>query len=256
MVAKCNSMNQGNKSSTNNPLIHPNDYQNNTNEYQEVTTSHLFPWNEYEQGLALGSYFWIYIFSQIPGGIFARKYGAKLVFGMGNLLSALLGSLLPVAMNYHLYALIFIQVIQGLLAGVAYPAVHDTAAKWIPQNQISGPVGIGLTYPISALLINLLGWKAVFYFGSLIGIIWYLAWYFLAFDTPMEHPRISEKERTYILNNLETSVDYSGENKSVPWRKVFTSVPFLTLLITNWTACMRFYVLLLKTPAYLAQVHG
>ncbi|KAK0070573.1 hypothetical protein PV326_002356, partial [Microctonus aethiopoides] len=72
----------------------------------------------------------------------------------------------------------------------------------------------------------------------------------------MEHPRISEKERTYILNNLETSVDYSGENKSVPWRKVFTSVPFLTLLIANWAACMGFYVLIMETPTYLAQVHG
>ncbi|KAK0070604.1 hypothetical protein PV326_002308 [Microctonus aethiopoides] len=36
MVAQCNSMTQGNKLSTNNSLILPNDYQNNTNEYQEV----------------------------------------------------------------------------------------------------------------------------------------------------------------------------------------------------------------------------
>lgn len=53
--------------------------------------------------------------SEIPGGMLARKYGTKSVFGIGNLLTILLGFLLPVAMNYHLYALIIIRVIQGLV---------------------------------------------------------------------------------------------------------------------------------------------
>lgn len=78
--------------------------------------SYEFNWNEYEQGLAIGAYYWIHWLSEIPGGILARKYGTKLVFGMGNLLAALLGLLLPIAMAFNLSSLIVIRALQGLVA--------------------------------------------------------------------------------------------------------------------------------------------
>lgn len=54
--------------------------------------------------------------SEIPGGILARKYGTKMVFGVGNLLAAILGFFLSLTMNYSLYSLIFVRVLQGLVA--------------------------------------------------------------------------------------------------------------------------------------------
>lgn len=75
-----------------------------------------FAWNEYQQGLALGAYYWLHWLSQLPGGLLARRYGTKLVFGLGNFLTAILGFLIPVLTRYHLYALIFLRVLQGLVA--------------------------------------------------------------------------------------------------------------------------------------------
>lgn len=50
------------------------------------------------------------------GGLLARRYGTKIVFGLGNVLVALLGFLIPAATHYSLNALIFIRVVQGLVA--------------------------------------------------------------------------------------------------------------------------------------------
>lgn len=76
----------------------------------------LYDWSEYDQGLALGAYYWIHWLTQLPGGLLARKYGAKIIFGFGNLSTALLGLLIPIATHYHLYGLVAIRVIQGMIA--------------------------------------------------------------------------------------------------------------------------------------------
>ena len=75
-----------------------------------------FKWNEYEQSLALGSYYWLHWLSQLPGGLLARRYGTKIIFGWANLFTAIIGLLIPVATHYHLGALVFLRVIQGLVA--------------------------------------------------------------------------------------------------------------------------------------------
>lgn len=75
-----------------------------------------YSWSEYEQGLALGAYYWLHWTTQLPGGLWARKYGTKTVFGLGNLLPALLGFLIPLATRHNLYALIFLRALQGLVA--------------------------------------------------------------------------------------------------------------------------------------------
>ncbi|KAK0082272.1 hypothetical protein PV325_010772 [Microctonus aethiopoides] len=265
IIGQCNGVIEDNNTWQNNSPIIPDDYQQyHENNSQKIQKSHLFPWNEYEQGLATGAFYWIHMLSEIPGGMLARKYGTKSVFGIGNLLTILLGFLLPVAMNYHLYALIIIRVIQGFVGGLAYPAAHNMAAKWIPCNERSkfvsaymgAGVGIGLAYPMCAFIINYIGWEAVFYISSIFGIVWYLAWYYLVFDTPMQHPRISEEERIYIENNLETSMDYASENKSVPWRRIFTSVPFWMAIFANWSTVWGYYTLITEAPAYFAFVHG
>lgn len=75
-----------------------------------------YQWNEYQQGLALGAYYWLHWVSQLPGGLLARKYGTKLIFGLGNVLVALVGFAIPYATHYSLNALIFLRVLQGLIS--------------------------------------------------------------------------------------------------------------------------------------------
>ena len=46
--------------------------------------------------------------------------------------------------------------------------------------------------PLSGLLADELGWEWVFYVFGILGIVWFVFWVFLVFDSPEQHPRISE----------------------------------------------------------------
>lgn len=56
-----------------------------------------FDWDETLQGLILGSFFWGYAFTNIPGGRAAEYLGGKLVFGLGIVASAFLTLVTPVS---------------------------------------------------------------------------------------------------------------------------------------------------------------
>lgn len=48
------------------------------------------------------------------------------------------------------------------------------------------------------------GWSSMFYtFGSA-AVLFCLLWMFCVYDSPGEHPRISESERSYILENISS----------------------------------------------------
>jgi ACS family sodium-dependent inorganic phosphate cotransporter len=67
-------------------------------------------------------------------------------------------------------------------------------------------VGAAITYPLCGFLINWFDWPSVYYATGVVGITWFIAWWLLVYDSPAQHPHISEKERTYILSKLGKTV--------------------------------------------------
>lgn len=60
--------------------------------------------------------------------------------------------------------------------------------------------------PISGYLIASFGWEYVFYVTGAVGLIWSLAWFMLIYDTPAQHPRISDDERNYIESSIGNTI--------------------------------------------------
>jgi MFS family permease len=44
---------------------------------------------------------------------------------------------------------------------------------------------------VSGILADDVSWESVFYFFGLLGVLWFIFWAFLCFDSPAKHPRIS-----------------------------------------------------------------
>ena len=42
------------------------------------------------------------------------------------------------------------------------------------------------------------GWPSMFYIGGTMCILFCIVWVFAVYDSPREHPRITERERQYI----------------------------------------------------------
>ncbi|KAK4872559.1 hypothetical protein RN001_014588 [Aquatica leii] len=221
-----------------------------------------FEWSEYEQSLVLGAFFWLHWTTQIPGGILANKYGAKLVFGVGNFIGILLCFFIPTASLMSYKWLISLRIVQGFIAGACWPAMHSMTARWIPPNErskfvtayLGSSVGAGLTFPLCGIIIDLWGWEYVFYVSGILGTLWYAAWYFLVFDSPSEHPRISEDEKEYILSSLGGSV--AKRTTSVPWKALLTSMPVWINVFTQFGGLWGLFTLLTHAPLYLKLIHG
>ena len=96
-----------------------------------------FDWDSNTQGLILASFFYGYIFTQIPGGYFATKYGGKRIFLFGISTTAILTLLTPMLAKTHTSLLIAVRVLSGLSEGVSYPSIHAIWSRWAPPLEQS-----------------------------------------------------------------------------------------------------------------------
>ncbi|XP_037049155.1 sialin [Bradysia coprophila] len=222
-----------------------------------------FEWNEKQQGMLLGSFYWLHWVMQIPGGILARKYGTKLVFGLSNVIGCLMCSIMPIVSFLDYRLLIFVRVLQGFICGLAWPAMHNMTAQWIPPHErskfvtayLGSSVGIAVFYPIFGAVISLSSWEYVFHLCSILGVIWYVGWLYFVFDSPEKHPRIDPDEKEYILQSLQGSFQ-NRKKHSVPWKRILTSCPVWMIVISQFGGIWALFTLMVQAPTYFKVIHG
>ncbi|KAI8123658.1 hypothetical protein FF38_12474 [Lucilia cuprina] len=224
-----------------------------------------FHWNEYQQGLVLGSFFWAHWITQIPGGILAKKYGTKLVFGLSNAIGCWMCFLMPIASYWDYRALIWLRIIQGLITGLAWPAMHVLTAKWIPPNErskfvtayLGSSVGIALFYPLFGYMMHWASWEWVYHVCGILGTCWWLGWLFFVYDSPAQHPRISDTELRYIEKSLGSSVQTTNaQAQGTPWRSILTSRPVWMNVIAQWGGIWGLFTLMTQAPTYFRVIHN
>ena len=72
------------------------------------------------------------------------------------------------------------------------------------------------------------------------------------FDTPTQHPRISEKEKKYIIDNLPEAT----KEKKVPWVAILTSGPLWVAIVAHFGGVWGFLTMLTQAPSYFNYIHG
>ncbi|XP_049800823.1 sialin-like isoform X3 [Schistocerca nitens] len=173
-----------------------------------------FDWDEQEQNVVMGAFFWLYWAAQVPGGMLSQHYGTKIVFGLGNLMISLTALLIPLFASLDYRALVALRIFQGMCGGVCWPSLNYMISRWIPTSErgkfmsavMGSSVGAALTFPLCGLIIHFLNWQAVFYVTGTIGILWFISWWWLVYDNPADHPRISESELEHIQNAIGDSI--------------------------------------------------
>ncbi|EDW86305.1 uncharacterized protein Dwil_GK17401 [Drosophila willistoni] len=260
-----------------------------------------FIWDEATQGLVLGSFFYGYVLTQVPGGRMAEVVGGKLIYGYGVLITAIFTMLTPLAARWDLPLLVLVRILEGMGEGVTYPAMHAMLAHWIPpleRNKFAAIVYAGsnigtvISMPLAGWLCSLDflgGWPSAFYIFGLLGMLWFVCWMYLVYDSPSVHPRISRSEREYIkrslriqcnrrVNAIEAPLDHEAEEEedgesssdeeheerqqddasastnNVPWFSLFTSVPLWAILLTQCGQSWAFYTQLTELPTYMANI--
>ncbi|XP_072944504.1 sialin isoform X2 [Epargyreus clarus] len=227
-------------------------------EHIEQTRYH---WDTKQKNLLLGCFFWGYVLTELPGGRLAEVIGARRVFGYSTLLASVLTLLTPGAAAAGFGWVVALRVVLGFLLGATWPAILPMASKWIPpmdrskfmSNMMASSLGAALTMPICGFLIAHFGWESAFYFTGIIGVMWAVAWFAVVYDSPAQHPRISDTERNFLLKALPQDGNGNG-HMPVPWKAMLLSPPVWAIIVTHGASVFGYFTVVNQLPTYVESI--
>lgn len=228
-----------------------------------VTIYPEFDLDHSTKGIILGSFFYGYIVTQIPGGYLATKIGGKYLFGGGVFLTAILTLLTPVCARLSVYLLIAIRILEGFFEGVTYPSIHAMWSKWAPPLEktrlatlaFSGSyIGTVISLPLSAALAESTnGWPSIFYVFGSVAILWFLLWCYIVYESPAQHPSITNQELEYIQGTIGYTDEQTLELQP-PWCSILRSLPVWAIIAAHFSENWGFYTWLTELPSFMNDV--
>ncbi|CAG7730460.1 unnamed protein product [Allacma fusca] len=228
-----------------------------------LTREGEFEWSKDVQGAILGSFFYGFVFTQIPGGWISDRFGGKIALLVTSIIFSVITMLHPLFARFGPEYLFGLRVIQGLSHGLTLPCINVISVRWSGPTERGFLMGIAyggfsvgavLTFPLCALICEKLGWPFIFYITGGIGVIWCVAVYFFLFDTPEDHPRISAEELEFLQKNRAVDQSSSKQKLKVPWMKIFLSVPVNALHAAHFCTLWGFQTLSMYLPSFMKEV--
>ncbi|CAG2116628.1 unnamed protein product, partial [Medioppia subpectinata] len=174
------------------------------------------------------------------------------------------------------------RVVLGAFQSVLFPACYALVAKWTPEHErsvvlslplIGGNIGTIVTSALTGYLTEegfAGGWPSVFYVSAIMTSVLMLIWIVLVQSEPHHHRWMTHNELKIINpvryaninNNVNSKTTASNgiagvpakQRTSVPWLKIFTSLPVLSLIVVKFTINWISIMFLLKLPSYLKVV--
>ncbi|KAF8787087.1 putative inorganic phosphate cotransporter like protein [Argiope bruennichi] len=247
----------------------PNLWRNESQDSVKEFKGTKYNWNSKTQALILSSFYYGYVFTQLPGGVLCDKLGAKRLFGGGVLVTSSLYLLIPLAARWGVTAVVAIRILEGIGEGLTFPAVAHAMSNWSPKFERSRvstiiflgiPIGSIIGSPISGYLSStdlFGGWPSTFYLFGSIGCVWFLLWCLLAYETPEIHPSISKAELLHIQQNKSEKLQTRNvffQDVPIPWKDIFLSLPMWAVITAHFANDYAFLMLLTMMPTYFKTV--
>ncbi|XP_046577944.1 uncharacterized transporter slc-17.2-like [Haliotis rubra] len=244
-------------------MVNDTDINNINGTTTTVQSEHAeFYWSKTEQAGILSSYYYGYMVAQFPSGLLAAKYGGKYVMLTGMLIGSIASLLLPIGARTSMYLVYVLRVILGLAMGVYNPTAQAMLGRWAPPSErtllvaicyAGFPFGIIATFTISGFLCiygfdN--GWGSVFYVPGAITLLWCFLWWLTIASTPAQHPRISKRERNYIIRSLG---EKTQRNYKTPWSDILKSRAMWAFVTGHICLAWLLYILTTNTPTFLKE---
>jgi ACS family glucarate transporter-like MFS transporter len=210
-----------------------------------------------------------YAIFQLPAGWMAARFGPRKVLTGGVLwwaVATALTAILPSTIAHAVGLLMAIRFALGAGESVIYPAANQFVARWIPTEErgfINGlifagvGVGSGLTPPFLTWLITHHGWRSVFWFSAILGLVVGAIWWYVSRDTPNDHPWVSSSELRTIHDGLPAAqVARSEGAEKISWRAIFHRRDLAALMVGYFSFGYIAWIFFSWFFLYLAEVRG
>lgn len=222
-----------------------------------------FDWSATQFGLVSTAFFIGYACTMIMGGWLADKFGGGKVIIFGAIWWSVFVFLTPFASG--LGTMLLIRILMGMGEGVALPAISSMVAKWVPKKEaglaqgiclVGVPLGITLTMPIAAWLIQGWSWHMVFWTFAFIAPLWILIWLRFGKERPELHPTLSKEELEYIKAD-EHNAQHNDQDAAVLTPKdIFATPSIWTGALSFFCTNYLFYLFMTWLPTYFVRGRG
>lgn len=163
------------------------------------------------QGWILGSFFWVYLIFQLPGGWLLDRLGPRRVIGFSGIVWGLFQALGGLATG-GLF-LVFSRLGLGAAEAPTSPGAAKLNANWLPRRErargatfidAAAPFGSAVGGVIVTGLIGITGsWRWAFLLTGAATVALSIAIFLALRDDPEQHPRVNDAERDYIRADPE-----------------------------------------------------
>ncbi|MGY4476308.1 MFS transporter [Bradyrhizobium sp. USDA 3364] len=156
-------------------------------------------------GVVFSSFFFGYALFCFIGGYAADRYGPRLVIIVAMSLWSVFCGLTAAATSVA--ALVVLRVIFGMGEGPFNTTMAKFIGNWFPKSEQASAIGIAnsgtplggaIAGPIVGFIALSYGWRISFIAIAAIGLLWVLFWALSSTDSPAQHGRVSDAERTEI----------------------------------------------------------
>lgn len=212
-----------------------------------------FGWSDAELGLLSSAFFVGYTIFQIPAGILADKIGGKKTLLGGSAWWSVLTILSVFGTNVPLMS--GLRAIMGVGEAANFPSDTQLTRQWVPPKQRSRGTGWNLSAialgpliatPITIGLLQAYGWRSVFIFYGVLGLIWTGVWSWYGRSRPEEHPKMTADELARI-REAEPAVEQEAIAHPLRSARVWG------LILSYFFLLYSFYLVLTLLPTYLVQ---
>ncbi|TCV92976.1 MFS transporter [Biostraticola tofi] len=221
--------------------------------------------NPEQFGMIFGSFFFGYALFNFIGGLAVDKYGPTLVLGLAVGLWSLFCGFTALATGF--WSMLILRVLFGMAEGPISASANKMINGWFPKKQAAtamgllsagSPLGGAVAGPIVGYLAIAFGWRPAFMIICVVGMVWMVAWFFIAADNPLRSKRVSEEERL-LVNQLKQETHSEEEEISNAAHGLGYYLRQPIILVTAFAFFCYNYILfffLSWFPAYLVQAHN
>lgn len=219
----------------------------------KVDMSRELGFNDLTFGMIFGAFALGYAFFQVPAGLLADRYGARLPMASVVTLWSLFTVLTIITRRPAMF--IGLWFLFGAAEAGAFPISARVIRSWLPARETGIAQGVlfsgsrlgaafGLTL-VSWSVVRL-GWRFSFIVLGTVGFAWALCWLLWFRNTPAECPWMPEEECAYILADRRLAeAETVISNSNVPvWKIRETPALLLQYFASNFTFFVCFTWLL------------
>ncbi|APG18055.1 MFS transporter [Kosakonia radicincitans] len=169
-------------------------------------------------GLLISLFFAGYALFQIPAGYVIKKYGMRNAFALGMFLTSIFTALMGVVNN-----VLVLKLLRFFVGVSEAPVVIGSTAtinQWFPAKEKGTATGLFLAGSkfgplivpaLCAWIIMTWGWRYIFVFFAIPGVLLSIFWYFMVRNKPEESRFVNKQEAAYIRDELPGNTPQHGE---------------------------------------------